>query len=128
MREDLAPYELPGSRLARDGYDNLPLPWSFDPPIEGFSRDGFTRHDWDRNEVLSDGEHFFLGDHHVTLARYQEAVSMGNTVTRWREAHPQLVGTDEDIVVKGFRRIREALGGDELVVGASCSLLLLKRD
>ena len=127
-REDLAPYELPGNRLCRDGYDDLPLPWSFDPPIAGFSPSGLSRHDWDRDRVLSDGEHFFLGEEHVTMARIQELLSTASMVTRWREAHPELTGTGEDIVVKGVKRIREALGGDSLVLGTSCSLLMLKRD
>ena len=48
-------------------------------------------------------------------------------VTRWREAHPQLAGTENDVVVKMAREMREFLGGEELVIGRSCVLLLFKK-
>ena len=48
-------------------------------------------------------------------------------VTRWREAHPQLAGTEEDVVVTMARDMREAVGGEEFVIGRSCVLLLFKK-
>ena len=126
-REELGPYELPGNRLCRDAYDNLLLPWDARPPIDGFSEAGFTRLDWDRDGHLSDGEHFFLGDHRVTLTQAQKMYETASMVTRWREAHPQLAGTEQDVVNKMVREVREVLGREDVVIGSSCHLLLLKR-
>lgn len=128
-RKDLAPYELPGNRLARDGYANLPLPWTVDPPVAGFSAAGLTRQEWDRDGVLSDGEHFFLGDERATLDQVQKHLGTASMVTRWREANPDLVGTEKDVVAKMIEELRELLGPDvkTLIAGRSCHLLLFKK-
>ena len=127
-REELAPYELPGNRLCREAYDNLPLPWNVQPPIEGFSEAGFIKYDWDRDGHLSDGEHFFLGDQRVTLDQAHKMFETASMVTRWREAHPELVGTEKDVVIKMIKGAREVLGREDVVIGSSCHLLLFKRD
>ena len=127
-REQLAPFELPGNRLTRDGYDNLPLPWNVNPPIKAFPKKGFTRLDWDRDGKLSDPDHFFLGDDRVTVTDVQKRLSTSSMVIRWREAHPQLAGTEQDVVKVIAREMRETLGREDLVIGSSCHLLLFKRD
>lgn len=126
-RENIAPYELPGNRVARDSYDDLLLPWNCNPPVDGFLESGFTRLEWDRDGKLSNPEHFFLGDEIVTIERMKERLGTSSMVTRWREAHPQLAGTEKDVVIKVAREMREVLEGDEFVVGRSCVLLLLKK-
>ena len=127
-REYLAPYELPGNRISRNAYEDLLLPWDINPPVEGFSKSGFTRLDWDRDGHLSDGEHFFLGDKRSTLDNIGKSLGTTSMVTRWREAHPQLARTDEDVIVKMNKELREILGGDEVVIGTSCTLLLFKKE
>lgn len=127
-RQELRPYELPGNRLVRDCYDDLLLPWDVQPPIEGFSQGGFTRLDWDRDGHLSDGEHFFLGDKHVTLTQAEDQLGTASMVTRWRKEHPELIGTEDDIVRRMARDVRKVLGRDDFVIGNSCHLLLFKRD
>ena len=127
-REELAPYELPGNRLCRDSYDNLPLPWDVDPPIKAFRQARFTKLEWDRDGHLSQPDHFFLGDEHVDLRRLQGQLSTASMVTRWREAHPELAGTERDVVEVVMREIRKAVGGDSLIIGKSCFLLLFKRE
>ena len=126
-REILAPYELPGNRLARESYDHLLLPWNCSPPIDGFQESGFERLEWDRDGRLSDPEHFFLGDNVFTLERMQKRLTTASTVTRWREAHPHLAGTEQDVVVKMAREMREILGGEKVIIGQSCVLLLFKK-
>ena len=126
-REHLLQYELPGNRLSREGYQNLPLPWTVDPPITEFPPAGFSRVDWDRDGRLSNPDHFFLGDKHLTLAQIGKQLGTASMVTRWREAHPQQAGTEEDVVDVLLRDLRKTLGRDDLVIGASCHLLLFKR-
>ena len=127
-REDLAPYELPGNRFCRDAYDNLPLPWTVQPPVQGFSPAGFTRFDWDRDGYLSESGHFFLGDDHVTMEQLQKHLGTSSMVTRWREAHPEQAGTDQDVASVFVRDLEDITGCKDLVGGGSCHLLLLKKD
>ncbi|CAD6572751.1 MAG: hypothetical protein ASARMPREDX12_005429 [Alectoria sarmentosa] len=112
-RENIAPYELPGNRLSRDSYDHLLLPWNCNPPVDGFLESEFTRLEWDRDGKLSDPDHFFLGDQVVTIDMMQKRLSTASMVTRWRESHPQQAGTEQDIVVKMAREMREVVGGEE---------------
>ena len=114
--------------MCREGYANLPLPWNVEPPVEGFSEAGFTRLDWDRDGHLSDPDHFFLGDRHITLTQAAKHMSTASMVTRWREAHPQLAETREDIVNVVMDDLRQVLGREDIVVGGSCHLLLFKRE
>ena len=49
-------------------------------------------------------------------------------VTRWREAHPDLVGTKKECVRVFVNNLREALGGkDELLSGGATAILLFKK-
>ena len=127
-REELAPYELPGNRIAQEGYANLLLPWNVNPPVQGFSQAGFIRKEWDKDGQLSDGEHFFLGDNHMTLTKIQKAFGTASMVTRWREDHPELAETDQDIVNVMAADVRKVTGQEELIIGTSCHLLLFKRE
>ena len=108
-------------------YDNLLLPWDCSPPIDGLLESGFTRLEWDRDGKLSDSGHFFLGDRTITIEKMQKLVSTGSMVTRWREAHPQLAGTEQDVVAKMAKEMRDLLGEGEVVIGSSCVLLLFKK-
>lgn len=130
-REHIAPYELAGNRLSRESYDQLLLPWNCSPPVDGFLESGFTRIEWDRDGKLSGPDHFFTGDKVVTIERMEEQLSTASMVTRWIEAHPQLAGTEHDVVKKMSRELRklmerEGLGGEELIIGSSFVLLLFK--
>ena len=97
-RETLAPYELTPNRLSRDMYDHLPLPWTIAQPVEAFSASEFVRREWDRDGVLSNGETFFGGVQLTPVDVFQKMLGTASMVTRWREAHPELVGTDQDVV------------------------------
>ncbi|KAL1963017.1 hypothetical protein VTN77DRAFT_8765 [Rasamsonia byssochlamydoides] len=129
-KDILQPYKLPPNRPSRDMYDNLPLPWTVDPPVAAFPESGFVRHEWDRNGVLTDGADFFGGSREVSLQQLERALATANMVTRWREAHPELANTDEDCVVKTIRQIRQIIGpdaGDKIRVGGAVVILLFKR-
>ena len=64
----------------------------------------------------------------MTVTKMQQLLATASQVTRWREEHPQLANTEEDIVVKATEELRRELGRDELVMGNSCTILLFKRD
>ncbi|CRG87810.1 hypothetical protein PISL3812_04831 [Talaromyces islandicus] len=136
-REVLSPYELPSNRLSRDLYDKLVLPWDKSGSNkEAFPVSGFVRMEWDRDGILSDGREFFGGESKtVTLTELASGLDTASMVTRWREAHSELVGTDKDCVHEAMNEVRAALGrssgegaGDvSIKVGSGTVLLLFKR-
>ncbi|KAJ5802391.1 S-adenosyl-L-methionine-dependent methyltransferase [Penicillium pulvis] len=134
-REILAPYELPENRLSRDYYDNLPLPWTIGDDIveKAFPKAAFVRMEWDRDGVLTDGKNFFNGSDETTVKGISDSLQTASMVTRWREAHPDLVDTDLDCVTVAMAEVRKALGigmDDDrtLKVGSAIVLLFFKRE
>ncbi|RFU24108.1 hypothetical protein B7463_g12231, partial [Scytalidium lignicola] len=127
-RETLAPYETPGNRLSRDMYDNLILPWNTSPPIAVFPESLLVRHVYDREGVLTNGESFFGGGGKTTLEELEKGLGTASMVTRWREQHPDLVGTEKDVVKQHIQEMRQALGGKEWFVrGSGTAILLFKK-
>jgi hypothetical protein len=120
-RNLLAPYELPANRLSRDMYDSIPLPWDVSPPIISFPQSSFVRNEWDRDGILSNGEDFFGGTEQVSLDKLEAGLSTASMVTRWRAAHPELVGTSEDCATD-YRRFEGCTwwGGDPHARSRDC--------
>ncbi|KAJ6164541.1 hypothetical protein N7470_003213 [Penicillium chermesinum] len=87
----LKPYMAEGNVLTRDGYSSLPLPWTIDPPQPDFDEKDFVRKDWTLPE--DDPNHT-----QVDLDKLEQIMDTMSPVTRWREAHPELRGTDQDVV------------------------------
>ena len=128
-RETLGPYELPANRLSRDMYDNLPLPWNMATPVTAFPQKDFVKHDFDREGVLSNGIDFFGGGEDESLEENEKGLGTASMVTRWREANPELVGTDRDVVKGYIAELRKALGpGPETFKrGSGTAVLFFKK-
>lgn len=123
--EYLRPYFEPGNLLTRDRYTGLPLPWTLDPPVAGFDESDFLRKDWDL------AEKFYAVNPDVPLDMFEKMIGTMSPVTRWREANPDAVGTEKD-VVRLYRRAIErhlhAAGvekGKETVRGAMQGVVLV---
>ena len=123
--EYLKPYFEPGNFLTRDRYTDLLLPWTLDPPVTGFEKSDFFRKEWDLNE------RFHVTEPDVPLDIFEMMIGTASPVTRWREANPDAVGTEKD-VVRLYRRVIErhlhAAGvekGKEMIRGASLGVVLL---
>ncbi|KAJ5245919.1 hypothetical protein N7468_000902 [Penicillium chermesinum] len=121
----LVPYFEPGNRLTRDGYKSLALPWTLDTPVKDFDESTFFRRDWTVDEQ------FLERQRAVNMDQLEKILGVGSPVTRWREAHPHAIGTEEDVVRKG-RRVTERLlheagvkEGEELLQPAICGTLLI---
>lgn len=109
-------------------YDNLPLPWQCDPAVSAFAQDNFVRKEWDRDGKLSDGKGFFgIPGDATTLQRLEAGLDTASMVTRWREAHPDIAGTEKDCVRETITNLRKALGGQESFTAGSATVLLLFR-
>lgn len=64
----------------------------------------------------------------IKLSDMEDGLATASMVTRWREAHPDLVGTDEDCVKVFVQKLREALGGkEELLSGGSTTVMLFRK-
>ena len=126
--EYLAPYEWPENILSRTLYDSLLMPWNMTPPIEEFKETRSKKHVWDRDREPSSGDEFFLGNQHVTVAQLMKVYETTSLMARWRQANPELIGTDSDILVKTARDMREVLGGENMVIGIGCVLLLFTKE
>ncbi|TVY73140.1 putative methyltransferase [Lachnellula suecica] len=121
-------FEEPGNRLSRDLYDKLPLPWNVSPPVSEFSKANFVKHDYDRDGVLSNGKSFFGGEQATKLGDMEKALATSSMVTRWKEANPDLAGTEKDCVKVVINQLREALGGkDECLLGPATTILLFNK-
>ena len=119
-REMLGPYETPSNRLAKDMYENLPLPWELRPRNEGFSPKDFVRITWDRDGVLNQGTEFVDGNDEVTLEDLERQLGTASMVTRWRSANPDLTGEDDCVAVT-IRDLSKALDGQKSNRGRQCS-------
>jgi len=123
--EYLLPFFEPGNLHTRGRYADLPLPWTLDPPVAGFDKSEFVRKNWDL------AEKFHVTEPDVPLDMFERIIGTMSPVTRWREANPDAVGTEKD-VVKVYRRAIErhlhAAGvekGKETVRGAMLGVILV---
>ena len=129
QKERMAADEEEGVRRWRQGYSDLPLPWDLSPPVPGFSNQGdsFSRIEKNVDGQLGSEEEFFLGERQVTLKELSGIAGTASSVIRWRELHPELAGTKDDIIIKAMHEIREVLGRDDLVVATGLVLLIFKK-
>lgn len=126
-RQILAPYELPGNRLSRDGYEDLPLPWDEGVDIEGFDEACFFRREWNKDGAVRDGEDFVAAEPRHSLDMFARGCSTASMVVRWREAHREGLGNGEieDCVDLTVRRLKEALGDQDWFEGGPSMVLLM---
>ncbi|TKA72883.1 hypothetical protein B0A55_06653 [Friedmanniomyces simplex] len=130
----LRPYYQKGSLYARHGYDDLPLPWdgADGEAVATFDKASFKRVQWDREGLpsappLPDGSPGpFLFGREMTFKQAEKALSTSSSVIRWREAHPDKAGTEEDVVKIMIKRVRDIAGDiDRITIAPSCTLLLM---
>lgn len=120
-------YFQPGNVIAHNLYDKLELPWESDPTQTAFPQDKYRRFDWDRDGVLSDGKDYFGGSQELPFELYENVLETVSAVTRWRKAHPNLVGTERDCVTEHVSQMKEVVGDRPLRGGSATALLMFKR-
>jgi len=125
---ELKPFFEPGNLLTRSLYIDLELPWTIPSPVAEFDEATFFRKEWGPEE----SEEFFAGGGMaVSLDRMEMVLGTASPVQRWRDAHPNDVGTERD-VVRVMRRELERLlheagvePGKEVVKGSLRGVLLM---
>ncbi|KAI8181024.1 putative methyltransferase [Colletotrichum sp. SAR 10_75] len=131
--QHLVPYMVQGNHIGETLYEDLPLPWTVENPIREFDQSTFYRKEWNKDGIVDEDGEFF---HQLTwnMDDVENMMITVSPVTRWREAHPDLVGTDRD-VVKMLRKQIETLlheagvekGKETITTGWSGALLMVKK-
>lgn len=88
----LRPYYIPGNLITRNRYLNLPMPWTINPPMPEFQESTYLRKEWEN------AEDFMSINPEISMDMVEKVMASGSPQVRWREAHPDKVGTDEDVV------------------------------
>ncbi|PON23439.1 hypothetical protein TGAM01_v207673 [Trichoderma gamsii] len=126
----LRPWARVGNLLARDLYIGLPLPWTLEVPVVEFDKESFVRKEWNKDKTGIENDIIRTGGP-VTPEQFEKLMGTSSPVSRWREAHPDKVGTEEDIVRQLRRRIESLLHeagikpGEETLTGEVAMVLLL---
>jgi SAM-dependent methyltransferase len=121
----LKPYFIEGNLLTRNRYVGLPLPWELEQPVPEFDESAFIRKEWNV------AEDFYAHQSEITLDRYEKVMASTSPIVRWREAHPETLGTEDDIVKIARRTIERLLHeagvekGKEVLRGAMQGVLLV---
>lgn len=127
--EELAPFFGEGNRLTRNLYSTIGLPWTVSPAVLDFDETTFYRKEWgvDGNE-----ESFFENSKMLfDMETLEKLLGTASPVTRWREAHPELVGTEEDVIRRMRRTVERLLHeagvekGKEVIRGGEAGVLLM---
>ncbi len=129
--EYLRPFIEPGNRMVRDKYASLPLPWTLPQPVADFDEATFFRKD----SGWGQGQEFTIGQgHKIGMDMAEKILGTASPVTRWREAHPDAVGTEADVVRVMRREIERLLheagvevGQEYVKVGVEAVLLMIKK-
>ncbi|KAJ6446990.1 methyltransferase domain-containing protein [Purpureocillium lavendulum] len=135
FEENLRPHMTAGNLLTMSCYRDLPLPWTLelgagdDEAVHAasgqFDEAKFTRRDW------AEDEEFFVSNSEVNLDGFEKLMATVSAQTRWNQHHPELVGTDKDVIKMLRREIEDALHeagvekGKERLKGAVLGALLV---
>lgn len=128
----LMDYMMPGNWLTRNMYVDLPLPWTLTTPVPEFDEASFLRREWNTgSEFDSGGDEFFSESRWADMDAMEKTLGTSSPVLRWREAHPDAVGTEKDVVRVIRREIEQLLQktgveeGKEMLKGITSGVLLV---
>ncbi|QIX02538.1 hypothetical protein AMS68_008055 [Peltaster fructicola] len=125
METYMKPYMNYGNLLTRGRYTDLKLPWSDGAQVPGFDAAHFERYEWPAEQD------FFSGDTTIDLDTFEKMRGTSSFTTRWREAHPELVGTEQDavrVLRRDMEKVLHAAGvkpGEERLKGSVHGVLII---
>jgi hypothetical protein len=129
---ELKPYYEPGNLLAINLYVDLPLPWTIAPPVSEFDQESYYRKEWGTEDGT--GEFIETGGMEMNLEQIEKVLGTVSQMQRWRDAHPEQAGTEEDLVKRLSRIIASLLNeagveeGKEVVkMGMRGVLMMVKK-
>lgn len=128
QKDYLEPYYGVGNFLVRDQYRGLGMPWDAEPQVEVFDRASLFRKEWALDETFHDGQ-----DGTFSLDLFEKMFATSSPVIRWRQAHPEAVGTEKDVVRVMKNELKELLDdagvpeGKDVLKGASPGVVVMVR-
>jgi len=117
-----------GNFLVRDQYKSLVMPWDAIPQTEPFDPASLFRKEWALDESFHNGQ-----DGTFSLDMFEKMFATSSPVTRWRQAHPEALGTEDDVVrvmKNELQRLLRDAGvpdGKDVLKGASPGVLVMVR-
>ena len=117
-----------GNFLVRDQYRSLVMPWDAMPSVEPFDRTSLSRKEWALDEPFHNGQ-----DGPFSLDLFEKMFATSSPVIRWRQAHPEALGTEEDVVRVMKNELAQLLrdagvpDGKAVLKGASPGIMLMVR-
>ena len=126
----ILPFFEPGNLINRNMYNDLPLPWTLVPPVTEFDEATFFRKDWGPENA---DEFFVGGAMQIDMDMMEKVYGTASPVQRWRDAHPDTVGTEKDvmrILRREIERLLHEVGvekGKEFIKGNVRGVLLMAR-
>ncbi|QDS69501.1 hypothetical protein FKW77_006916 [Venturia effusa] len=126
-KEYMEPYFAPGNFMVKNLYRDLILPWDLEVPEEVFDEKTLFRKEWDWTE--DDGVDSEKPP--ITMGMVEKLLETASPVTRWKEAHPELVGTEKDavkVIIAEIKRLLHEVGveeGKEFIKGVLGGVLLV---
>jgi len=134
LDERVKDYMVSGNWLTRNFYVGLPLPWTLATPVMDFDEATFFRMEWNTGSTSESADQFFANQEPADLDTVEMVLGTSSPVTRWREAHPDAVGTERDVVRMTRMEIERLLHeagvekGKEIVkAGVAGVLLIVKK-
>jgi trans-aconitate 3-methyltransferase len=106
----LVQYIEPGNLLAENLYVGLALPWTLKDPVQEFDESTYLRKEWNSGASgAEEGEFYAGGKISVDMKKLELVWGTSSPIVRWREAHPDDVGTERDIVKIMVNKTRQLL-------------------
>jgi len=136
LHERLDGYIEPGNRLTHDLYKDVLLPWTIPDPATEFDRESYVRQEWgtDAPGAEPGDQYYDTPKRDASPAAIEAILATMSPVTRWREAHPEAVGTEDDLVRRMRREIEQALhdggvekGKEAISGGVSGVMVMVKK-
>ncbi|KAH8904894.1 S-adenosyl-L-methionine-dependent methyltransferase [Coniochaeta sp. PMI_546] len=124
-------YIVLGNRLSHELYAGLPLPWTLASPVPEFDEASFVRKEWGTGPGSEPGDRFYSYQQPATLDMLEKMLGTTSPIARWREAHPEVANTEQDVVRIMRREIEDLFRqagveqGKELIQGGVSGVLLL---
>ncbi|KIW00300.1 uncharacterized protein PV09_08190 [Verruconis gallopava] len=119
----LKPFKMPANVLADGQYEDLPLPWTIEPPNCDFESSSFKR-----VVFCEENGNALLKSYPLKLDRLEQGMLSASPYIRWREANPDLAGTNQDISKLHVQKMRDVLGGVEVIdMEVQLVLIMMKK-
>lgn len=119
FEKSLDDHMLPGNRLVRGLYADLPLPWTLADPVLEFDRASLVRKEWSTSEGSEPIDEFYTNQKPATVDALVKVLGTASPVVRWSKAHADAVGTESDPLQVMRKEVETLLREADMEPGAA---------